>query len=173
MDRNARRDIPTDTTIPTALSLENAPRHGPLSLPLNGSHLPSAPASARQVRSSLRLRFDRVAFSVAYSLPRVTESQRAIAGLEGSRKMCLKRAKIPAATDTVDIIDSRPSLIRNKLFAYNTARRIRLTGPSANFIELAAHLLLSLAFTRQLLPHLRGFSICAVRFRAAPVQKGA
>jgi hypothetical protein len=45
---------------------------------------------------------------VAYSLPRVTESQRAIAGLEGSRKMCPKRAKIPAATDTVDIIDSRP-----------------------------------------------------------------
>ncbi len=87
--------------------------------------------------------------------------------------MCPKRAKIHAATDTVDIIDSRPSLIRNKLFAYNTARRIRLTGPSADFIELAAHLLRSLALSCQLLPHLRGFPICAVRFRAAPVQKGA
>jgi hypothetical protein len=44
-------------------------------------------------------------------------------------------------------------------------------SPSANSIELAVLLLRSLAFTCQLLPHLRGFSICAVRFRAAPVQK--
>ena len=61
----------------------------------------------------------------------MTESQRAIAGLEGSRKTCPKRAKIPAATDTIDNIDGWPSLIRNKLFACNTARRIRLIGSPA------------------------------------------
>jgi len=47
--------------------------------------------------------------------------------------MCPKRAKIPAATDMVDIVDSWPSLIRNKLFVCNSARRIRLTGSPAKF----------------------------------------
>ena len=114
---------------------------------------------------------DRVAFSVAYSMPRVPESQRAVEEAEGPRRMCPKRAKIPAATDMVDIVDSWPSLIRNKLFVCNSARRIRLTGPSANFIELAALLLRSLALTCQLLPALRGFPIYVVPFRVSRYKK--
>ena len=82
-----------------------------------------------------------------------------------------KRATIPAATDTVDNIDGWPSLIRNKLFACNSARRIRLTGSPTNFIELAALLLRSFAFSRQLLPALRGFPIYVVPFRASRYKK--
>src|ERR1700731_1325455 len=56
-------------------------------------------------------------------------------------------------------------------FTVCVRHRIRLTGPSANFIELATLLLGSLAFFSQLLPALLGFPISAVPFRVSRYKK--